>query len=376
MRFSASSSPLLTICQYPFRPDLDAPEADAGSAARIGTIAWARVAAHVERRPDPGNGEGLTETEIADIEAHYQTGLAWATKRRRAATRCEIMYAWSPSKDEARELPRSDKLRDYYHDASCPPDCTRHCIGDEKPGSVDLVDFDMDGVLVVEDIKTGHTALEQYVPQIRTLGLFAARAAKVRKVRLRLVKLYKDRELDTWEQTLDGFTLDAIAADLRARLEAAATAEPNPGSWCTEMFCKARLVCPAVQAVVSELIPADALVKAPKLSHHFVSVDHDARMLDFLRLVEKWAKDMKDQIKKRTPAEGAVLEDGRVLREGFHDETKWSQEQLISKARELGVKAGLTDEQIDQELDACRYTFKKSEGLKVTKPKALKGRAA
>lgn len=362
MKFSASASPLLAICAFPFNPDLTAPEADAGSAAKVGTIAWARVAAHLERRPDPGNGEDLTPQEIADIDAHYVTGLAWAEKRRRVGTRCEVAFAWSPSRDVARELARTKKLRDYS-DAK----------GDEVCGSTDLVDWDMDNTLLVEDVKTGYTPLAQYVPQIRTLALFAARANKVRKVRARLVKLYKDREPDILEMMLDGFALDAIAEDLKTRLEAAKTADPIPGAHCTEMFCKARLVCPAVQAAVTELVPADQLVRMPKLSHEFVSVDHDARMLDFLRLVEKWSKDFKDLIKKRTPKEGAELADGRILREGFHDETKWRQEDLIAKARELGVKAGLTDEQIDRELEACRYTFKKSEGLKVVK--ALKGAA-
>lgn len=369
MRFTASSSPLLAVCAFPFNPDLDVPEADSGSVAKVGTVAWARAAAALERRPDPGNGEGLTPEESNDVDAYYATMLVWAEKRRRVGTRCEIAYAWSPSTDKARELPPTydeqgnRKLRDYS-DAK----------GDEVCGSTDLEDWDMDNTLLIEDGKTGYTPLIQYVPQIRTLAMFAARKKRVRKARARLVKFYKDREPDFWEETLDGFALDAIAEDLRTRLAAAKTAEPNPGAWCTEMFCKARLVCPAVQAAVVELVPADALVRMPKLSHEFISHDHDARMLDFLRLVEKWAKDMKDQIKKRTPKDGAMLDDGRILREGFHKETKWNQTDLITKAREFGVRAGLTDEQVDRELDACRYTYDKSEGLKVVK--ALKGRAA
>lgn len=376
MRFSASKSPLLAICMYPFRSDVNAPEAASSKEATVGTVAWARVAAHIEGQADPGNGE-LAPDEAASCDEYYRAGLAWAKGKVRLGWRCEIKFAWSPSRDEARELPPSKDLRDYYHRPDCPPDCVAHCNGDEVAGSTDLVYFDAEGILVVDDVKTGFTALAQYIPQIRSLGMMAARRFDVRMVRVRLIKLHKDKAAEEWEDILDAFAIDGIAEDLKTRLAAAEGADPVPGSHCTELFCPARLVCPEVPALVAELLPAEALVKAPKFSHVFISHDHDARMLDFARLVEKWADDLKKLIKERTPAVGVVLEDGRILREGFHEEVKWRQEALIGKVKELADRLGLTDEDTDRELELCRAKFQKSEGLKVVKaPKAPRVKAA
>jgi hypothetical protein len=366
MRWSASKSALLALCGFPYRADVTAPEADSGPAATIGTVAWARVAAFIEGKADPGNG--VLEGDIArDVDEYYVAGVRWATDRKRIGWRCEVMFAWSPSKDEARELPASKVLRDYEHTADCAADCVLHCNGDEKPGSTDLVYFDSDGILNVDDVKTGVTPLANYIPQIRTLGMMAARAHHVRRVRVRLIKLYKDKLHDEWFDELDGFALDAIAEERCAELKAAETAEPNPGSHCTELWCPARLVCPEVGVAIAELVPAEALVKRPKWSHEFVSHDNDAALLDFVRLVDKATEDLRKVIKKRTPPGGVILADGRLLREGFHDESRFRQESLIGKLRELGAKAGLADEDIEKALEDCKYSFSKSEGLKVVK---------
>jgi hypothetical protein len=359
VRFTLSRSPLLTLCAYAFRPEVTAPEAEPGPSAKIGTVAWARAVAHIDGRDDPGNGD-LTPSEGADADAYYAAALRWMKDRKRLGWTCETAFAWSPSRDEARVLPKSTELRDYS-DAK----------GDEVCGSTDLTYFDSDGVLCVEDVKTGVTPLSQYVPQISNLGMVAARAYNVRRVRIRLVKLRKDEPHEEWTRELDGFSLDALAEELRERLAAVATSEPQPGPHCSDMWCPARLACPAVPAAIAELVPADALAKRPRFSHEFVSHDNDAALLDFLRLVEKASEDLRKVIRARTPKEGAVLGDGRILREGFHDETRWRQESLIAKARELGARAGLSDEDVDRELEDCRYSFAKSEGLKVTKPKAL-----
>lgn len=372
-RFSASKSGLLAACGYPFRDDVNAPDTEPGSDARIGTVAWARVVAHIEGRPDPGNGEGLTPDEANDVDAYVAAGLTWAKEHARLGWRCEVAFAWSPSGDTARQLPKSDKLRDYYHDASCPPDCIRHVNGDEQPGSTDVVTMADDAIEVI-DVKTGVTPLEQYIPQVRTLAVMAARTYGVSRARVRLVKLHKDAPAEEWSDTLRRADLDAIAEELAGQLAAAQTAEPSPGPHCNGMWCPARVVCPVVPAAVEQLVPAEALVRLPAFSAKFISHDHDAQQLELLRLVEAAAKQLKDAIKKRTPAGGVVLADGRLLREGFHTESKWKQEALIAKVRELGVRMGLTDEQIDIALDECRYSFEKSEGLKVLK--APKGRAA
>lgn len=358
MKFSASKSPLLTICMFPFRPEIIAPEAPSDPAAQIGTVAWARLTAHIEGGDDPGNGEELSLDDSAKVDAIVAIGKVWL-ERDRATIRgpkCEVKYAWSPSKDVARELPKTDSLRDYS-DAK----------GDEVCGSTDLEYLAEDDVLTVEDCKTGYTPLVNYIPQIRTLGLFVARTRGVRKIRIILTKIYEDRPPESLVSMLDGFALDAIAEDLRNRLAASPISEPIPGAHCTEMFCPARLVCPAVPTMIAELIPADALVKQPKFSHTFVSHDHDARMLEFCRLLEKAADDMKKQIKKRTPQAGVQLGDGRWLGEGTHYETKFSEAQLKAKIRELGEMAKLDEEAIDLALDTCTYRYEKSGGYKVTK---------
>lgn len=367
MRWSASKSALLSICAYPYRDDVTAPEADSGTDAKIGTIAWARVAAFIEGKDDPGNGE-LVGDDARNCDEYYVAGVNWAKDRRRLGWRCEVMFAWSPSKDMARELPPSTKLRDYYHTPECHPLCARHCNGDEKPGSTDLVYFDSEGMLCVDDVKTGITPLVVYIPQIRTLGMMAARANGVRRVRVKLIKLYKDKPAEEWADELDGFAIDAIADERISQLAAVAKAKPVPGSHCTEMYCPARLACPEVPVAIAELMPAEALVKRPKWTHEFVSYDNDAALLEYLRLVEKACEDLYKLIKKRTPVVGAVLTDGRILREDFHDESRMRQDSLIAKLRELGTKAGLTDEDIDRTLEDCKYSFSKSQGLKVKKP--------
>ena len=358
MKFSASKSPLLTICMYPFRPELVAPEAPSDPAAQIGTVAWARLAAHIEGAADPGNGEELSLDDAAKVDAIVAIGKVWLERERASmrAPKCEVKYAWSPSKDAARELPKTSSLRDYSN-----------AKADEVCGSTDLEYLADDEVLTVEDCKTGFTPLVNYVPQIRTLGLFVARSRGVRKIRVILTKLYEDRPPESIVSILDGFALDAIAEDLRNRLAAAPASEPIPGGHCTEMFCPARLVCPAVPALIAELVPADALVKGPKFSHTFISHDHDARMLDFCRLLKKAADDMKKQIELRTPQAGVQLGDGRWLGEGTHYETKFSEAQLKAKIRELGEAAKLDDEAIDLAIDSCSYRYEKSGGYKVTK---------
>jgi hypothetical protein len=358
LKFTLSKSPLLAVCSFAFRGDVTAPEAEPGPSAKIGTVAWARAVAFIEGREDPGNGD-LTPSEARDADEYYVAALRWMDGRKRVGWMCETKFAWSPSRDEARTLEEKG-ARDYSG-----------AKDDEVCGSTDLTHFDGDGVLCVEDVKTGVTPIVQYIPQIANLGMVAARAYKVRRVRLRLVKLKKDAPREEWTAELDGFSLDALAEELRERLAAVATSEPKPGAHCADMWCPARLACPAVPAAIAELVPVDALLSRPKFSHEFVSHDNDAALLNFLRLVEKACDDMKRVIRGRTPEAGAVLSDGRILREGFHDETRWRQEALIAKARDLGKRAGLADEDVDRELEDCRYTYRKSQGLKAVKAPRL-----
>lgn len=364
MKFSASKSPLLTICLFPFRPDITAPEAPSDPAAQIGTVVWGRCVAHIEGTEDPGNGEGLSIPDAEKADRLTVIGKRWLEEERAhiGAARCEVKYAWSPSRDFARQLPKTNSLRDYSA-----------AEGDEVCGSTDLEYVEGD-LLVVEDVKTGFTPIAAYIPQIKTLGLFAARARGVRRVKVILTKLHEDKPVESIEMLLDSFALDAIAEDLRIRLAAAPEATPVPGAHCTEMFCPARLVCPEVPAAIAELIPAHTLVKHPKFSHEFISHDHDAKMLEFCRLLEKACDDMKKQIRTRTNPEGVQLEDGRWLGEGTHIESRTSTDRLTELARKLGAKAGLTDEDIDRAIADCSYPYEKSGGFKVTKgpPKRVK----
>lgn len=364
MDFTASRSPLLAICGYPFRPDVRVPDVEAGRDAAIGTVAWARVVAHAEGRDDPGNVD-LTGEDAKDCDAYYAAGVAWLKGQpARAGWRYEVKFAWSPSRDVARELPSGGELRDYSAKE-----------GDEVCGSTDIAYMGGD-VACVDDIKTGVTPLVQYIPQIRTLGLFVSRAFRTSRVRVRLVKLYKDKPAEEWVEELRRADLDALAVERREQLERAKVAQPRPGSHCVDMFCPARVACPEVPVAVAQLVPADALVKTPKFSWEFVSHDHDAAQLEMLRLVGKAVDDLKKVIKQRTPPSGVMLSDGRFLREGFHEETRYREAELIATIRELGAHAGLTDEDIDRTLLKCTYTFQKSEGLKVTKATKSKKRAA
>lgn len=366
--FSASRSALLAACGYPFRPDVEWPYIESSPEAKIGTVAWARGVAHGEGRVDPGN-VGLTPEEAKDCDDYTGNIKRWIDEHKRLGWRYEVKFAWSPSRDVGRELPESAGLRDYYHAPDCADGCTRHCEGDERPGSTDLVTFDGE-LLEITDAKTGVTPLSQYIPQIRTLGMFGQRAHGVKRVRLRLVKFYKDKPPEEWTEELRRLELDAVAMLLRERLARAADAQPTPGNHCNDLWCPARVVCPAVTSAVPELIPAADLVRLPRFSREFISHEHDAEQLALVRVVNSAADELKKIIKARTPAEGVILEDGRIFKEWFHSEARWSQESLLAKVRDLAKRAGLAEEDIERELEMCRYRFDKSEGLKAVKKKA------
>ena len=78
--------------------------------------------------------------------------------------------------------------------------------------------------------------------------------------------------------TLDILALASELAAIRAELDAdVAGAEPNPGPWCTQRYCKARASCPATSNAIERIIPADKLVRPYTPGQGYASAEQCAK---------------------------------------------------------------------------------------------------
>lgn len=361
--FSASKSALLFACAYPFRPEVETDARAAGIPAVIGSAVQARITAIIRSEPLPDLPAELQGQDRERAERLSLRAIEWTGKNIRIGWRSEVKLAWSPSTDIARELPPSfdaegkEILRDYSA-----------AKGDEICGSTDVLTMAGDAVEVV-DVKTGSTPLESYVPQVRTLTLMGARRFGVSRGRWRLVKIHEDAEAEEISGELDSFELDVIAGELAERRAAIATAEPNVGPACVDLYCDARVACPATTQAVAELVPAEALVRhAFRMTTKVEGPEHAAWMLDRVRLVESAAKAVKDAIKAAVPEGGWELPDGSRLVESTREMPRFDKHTATALLRQLGA----TPEQIK----ACWYTFTESAGLRVVGGKASPKRAS
>lgn len=360
--FSASKSALLFACAYPFRPEVETDDRAPGIPAIIGSAVQCRVTAVIRSEPDPGLPDTLQGQDRERAERLSERAIAWTKANQRIGWRSEVKLAWSPSTDIARELPPSfdaegkETLRDYSA-----------AKGDEVCGSTDVLTMAGDAVEVV-DVKTGSTPLESYVPQVRTLTLMGARRFGVSRGRWRLVKIHEDAEPEELTGELDSFDLDVIAGDLAERRAAIATAEPNVGPACIDLYCDARVTCPATTQAVAELIPAEALVRHTfRMTTKVEGPEHAAWMLDRVRLVESAAKAVKEAIKAAVPEGGWELPDGSRLTETTRQMPRFDRHKATALLRQLGAT--------DAQIAACTYVFEESAGLRVVGGKAAPKRA-
>lgn len=364
MRVTASKVGLLSYCQWWAKPEAKWTYTTSSAADR-GTRFHKAIAAYVEHGKHPSL---LGPDWVADdIAEELDQAIDWLLAFSPVAPiklETEIAFAWDPVTDTA-EVIGGD--RDYSKANG------RLC------GTADLVLVaTMDGkpiAVMVWDWKTGDGTGAG--PQLRMLGLAAARAFGVESATVAALEVRKSGVTEVAREELDAFALAGVAGELAEHLAAIATAEPQPGSHCGELYCPARLSCPLgneATAQVVDVIPADALVPAKrfKLTDPIKTPEHAIWAIDVIRLVSAKLDAIKDEIKSKVPAEGWAADDGRVLRE-----TKATIEAFDKhKAQALLKELGATDEQ----LGGCFYTFEKSNGLRVsggaTKPRTKRSKAA
>jgi hypothetical protein len=278
--------------------------------------------------------------------------------------RAEVAFAWDPAEDRAEVLDIVDRA---YRPQS------RLC------GTADLVLVtSMGGMpisVTVWDWKTGNS--ENAGPQLRALGLMAARAYNVDNVTVAALEVRAGGVTETCREELTAFELAVIAGNLSDQLNAIETAEPTPGSHCGELYCPARLHCPLGATAMTEVvdvIPAESLVRRPnyRITDPIRTAEQAIYTIDVLRLMSAWIDAKKDEIKGKVPEQGWTAEDGRVLKETRANIEAFDKTKAIALCKQLGA----TDEQ----LGSLYYTFSKSQGLRVsggaTKPRAKKSRAA
>jgi hypothetical protein len=264
----------------------------------------------------------------------------------------EQAYAWDPATDTAEVLDVIDR-------AYAPQ--SRLC------GTADLVLWHAESEdLVVYDYKTG--SADNAGPQLRTLGLMAARAYGVEYVTVAALEVRASGVTEVGREELDLFALAGIAGELADQLAAIETAKPQPGSHCSDLCCPARLSCPLTTVAVAEVvdvvpnntIPTETLVRRQdfRITDPVRTAEQAIWTVDVLRLMSAWLDAKKDEIKSLVPPEGWATEDGRVLREGTYEQSAFDKRKAIALVRQLGA----TEEQIA----SLHYTFKKSTGLRVS----------
>lgn len=350
MRASASKTGLLAHCAWWAGPEArwdDVP----GPRAERGTRFHQAIARYV----DTGEREQVGE----DIAAEYEHAVAWVISYGRQFLRPEVAFAWDHVTDRAEEL-RAAAMgeRDYSSGAG------RLC------GTADLVSI-RTGIpaAFVADWKTGDGSGAG--PQLRTLAVMVARAWGLQSVTVCALEVTAAGVVEVARETLDAFELDAHAGELAEHIAAVPTAEPKPGPHCGELYCPARTTCPAGEAAVAELVPADALVRH-RFSSEITGPDHAVWMLDRIRLVESACKSIKDRIKAVVPDEGWRLEDGATLKETTRQMPRFDKHKAMALLRQLGAT--------QKQIEALTYVYEESAGLRVvggSAPKrARKGKAA
>jgi hypothetical protein len=357
LRVTASKVALLSYCQAFAREDMKW-EYTSSPAAERGTRFHKAIALYT------ACNKGIPLKVEDDIAAEFEHAKAWVDALPNDglfAFHVETAFAWDPESDKCEMLDVVDRA---YKPTS------RLC------GTADLVLWHAESEsLQVYDWKTGSG--ENSGPQLRALGLMAARAFGVEHVTVSALEVRAGGVTEVAREELDGFALAGIAGELSEMIAAIPTSEPTPGSHCGELYCPARLHCPlgaTAMAEVVDVIPADKLVRrdAFKISDPVRTAEQAMWTVDVLRLMSAWIDAKKDEIKAAVPADGWRSDDGRVLKE-----TSATVEALDkAKALALCKQLGATDEQ----LGGLYYTFSKSNGLRVsggaTKPRAKRSKAA
>lgn len=333
MRATASKVALLQECGFWASDRAVWPQVPAGPAADRGNRFHGAIARYV--------ASGERESVEDDIAAEYDHACRWVDEYGRQFLRAEVAMAWWHDRDEAKILEGVAERR----------------YSSKEPGALygtaDLVSI-TGRVGYVADWKTGDGSGAG--PQLRTLAVMLARALDLESVTVCALEVTASGVVEVARETLETFDLGVHAGELAEAIASVPTAEPRPGAHCGDLYCPARTTCPAGQAAIAELVPADSLVRH-KLTTAIASPEHAVWMLDRIRLVEAACKSIKDAIKAAVPDDGWPLADGSVLRESTREMPRFDRHKATALLRQLGA----TEEQIA----ACTYTWTESAGLRV-----------
>lgn len=343
MRLSASKIGLALHCGYFARPEAEWDDRTSAAAER-GTRFHAAIATYIE------TGEFALADTDGDIIALCEVAQAWVDHFGRDKLAAEVAFAWDPVADTA-EIIGHNIGREYG------PWQARGLLC----GTADIVAVSrVTRTGYVGDWSTGDGSMKG--PQLRSLAVSLARVEGLDMVTVEALEVTADGVRHVCTETLDAFALAAVAGEQAEALAAVPTAEPKPGDHCSELYCPARVTCPAGRAVIAEVIPAEALVRH-RWGTVIQSPDHAAWLLAHARLVEAAAKAVKEAVKEACPPDGWILEDGGVLVEGSRNMPRFDVDKLKSLARAAGVT--------DEDMESCSYVAKESAGLKIKKPEVV-----
>jgi uncharacterized protein DUF2800 len=239
-RLSASKVALAEQCVYWLRDDIAIDERSTWS-SRLGSACHKAIeldlisaSIHFD---DLATEFSLTARQVEILESQLEAWRRWNGNVLSSQTaKAEVPYSWHPDTGQAEPL-ESDGHRDY---SKAPPDAI--C------GTADAVAIE-GNTIYVYDWKFGGAWVEPPDTnwQMRTLGLFAAKAHSREYVIATIVKVGPDGVYPQ-SATYDAFDFFSIEHGLRRIARSRSPeAQPNPGTWCK--YCPARKAgsCPAVQ---------------------------------------------------------------------------------------------------------------------------------
>jgi hypothetical protein len=333
-----------------------------------GTRVHAVLQACIEGREPPALTDPV-ERRMAELVTD------WVARNRLVGMRSEVPFAYDTATDTARELVDSEGWPTrWYTDPEKRAAYPGHggpIRDSELCGRADIcyMGADDDGpVACVDDLKAefGGSPADA-MAQLAALGLTVARAYGAERARVRAIRVSETRTDDTSEvYWLSAFDMMAIGGEL-SRANVRGEPPPTPGAWCKERYCPAIEACPATQALLGQVVPAEMLVRRDSLVHtawrytpQIESADHLAWLVGAKSVVNEYQERVGKAILDYVANGAVTTTDGRVVEQSFRQNPRMDQRELAGLARSLGA----TDEQIN----ACVHSSLVNAGVKVRKP--------
>lgn len=242
---SASHLPLLVHCAHPWTSGLDWP-VDRSDAGELGTRIHRACEAIV-------TGEAVFPSLFDGLSAADRASLWGCAEQARAYLASRPAPAWREAETWLR-----------YHVETGRAVRSARGVRQSEPGWwTAILDYAAieDDVLVVRDWKTGRQEYTSEVQKNRQIWCQALAAASLfarSRVRVELVYLDRERtEADVCE--LGPLDLLEIADELRQlrRSVTGGPTPPQPGWWCTRLYCPLRGACSATQSALAAVQPLE-----------------------------------------------------------------------------------------------------------------------